>query len=105
MRLPHLLILVSALVLTACAKKDLETEDEPTPPPAEPVASAPAPELPGPGTNNPFRVPDATTKLPEAQDARGGANSPVTPAPSGNDTATVTVRPPTEVPPASDNNE
>ena len=105
MRSTHLLLLVPALVLTACAKKDLDSEDNLTPPPATPIAEAPTPELPNPAGNNPFRVPDATSKLPEAKDSRASTNAPIAPAPSGNDTATVTVRPPAEDPAPSGDNE
>ena len=105
MRPTHLLVLVPALVLTACAKKDLDSEDNLTAPPATPVAEAPTPDLPNPAGINPFRVPDPTSKLPEAKDSRATTNAPVVPAPSGNDTATVTVRPPAEEPAPSGNNE
>lgn len=106
MRHPALLILLSSLVLSACGKQDLETEPEPTPAPAPaPTTPPPGDNLAVPGNPNPFRVPDATSKLPEAKDTRAVGDPSVAPPPQDGDTATVTVRPPAEAPAVSGNTE
>ena len=102
MRGAFLLILLPTLVLVACGKKDLESE-EPIPE-AVPVAapSAPTPDLPTPSATNPFRTPDVTSKLPDPTDSR---TTPVlAPDIAPNNSATVTVRPPAS-PSPSDGNE
>lgn len=103
MRVTPLLILLPALALAACGKKDLEAETEATPAPeAVPAPVAPAPDLPVTGSNHPFRVPDATNKLPSTDDTRSATTRPGSTGPV-NDSATVTVRPPEASPPTGDN--
>ena len=104
MRFPLLLILLPTLVLVACGKKDLEAEsEEPIPEAASaPARSAPTPKLPTPPASNPFRTPDVTSKLPDSAASR---TTPIlAPDIAPNDSATVTVRPPT-TPSPSDGNE
>jgi hypothetical protein len=105
MRFTPLLILVPTLVLSACGKKDLEPEPEPVPAPTPtPVRSAEPRNLLAPGAANPFRVPDATKTLPDADATRSIPNPPLSPTAPANETATVKVRPP-ETPTATGNTE
>lgn len=103
MRVPPLLILLPAFTLVACGKKDLEAESEaiPVPEPA-PAPAVPTPALPQPGAH-PFRVPDATSKLPTTDDTRSALGTTDGAPGLANDSATVTVRPPDPAPPTGSN--
>ena len=106
MRLLPFILLVPTLVLSSCGKKDLETEPEPTPAP-DTAAPTPAParKLPAPGLANLLRVPDATSKLPDAKDTQATGAPVIAPPTEDDETATVTVRPPAIASPPSGNTE